>query len=84
MDGASLSVTSDVAHQDEEEQSKEEVPIEQSDKPRAGSKLMTRAGIVYEFLISITVAAEYLAKGYVLSDSILERAIEIDSKGFLL
>jgi hypothetical protein len=38
LDGASLSVTSDVAHQDEEEQLKEGVPVEQSDKPRAGSK----------------------------------------------
>lgn len=27
----------------------------------------------------ITVAAEYLAKGYTLSDSILQRAIELDS-----
>lgn len=62
LDGASLSVTSEVAHQDEGEPLKEGVPPEQSDKPRAG------------------IAAEYLAKGYVLSDSILERAIELDNK----
>ncbi|KAF5382702.1 hypothetical protein D9615_002819 [Tricholomella constricta] len=60
LDGATLSVTSDVAHQDEEKTSKD--PLDQSDKPRAG------------------IAAEYLAKGYVLSDHILERAIEMDNK----
>ncbi|KAF8895307.1 hypothetical protein BD779DRAFT_1498721 [Infundibulicybe gibba] len=63
LDGATLSVTSDVDHQDEEHDAqKDSHPIEQSDKPRAG------------------IAAEYLAKGYVLSDSILQRAIEIDGK----
>jgi len=62
LDGANLSVTTDVAHHDEEEPLKEGVSLEQSDKPRAG------------------IAAEYLAKGYVLSDNILERAIEIDNK----
>jgi len=65
LDGAILSVTSEVAHQDEDHgnaTAKEGHPIEQSDKPRAG------------------IAAEYLARGYVLSDSILERAIEIDNK----
>lgn len=30
--------------------------------------------------LAVSVAAEYLAKGYALSDSILERAIEIDSE----
>jgi len=32
------------------------------------------------FFLFLAVAAEYLAKGYVLSDRILERAIEIDSE----
>lgn len=31
-------------------------------------------------LNDLTVAAEYLAKGYILSDHILERAIEMDSR----
>ncbi|KAG5648390.1 hypothetical protein DXG03_004964 [Asterophora parasitica] len=60
LGGATLTVASDVAHQDEERASND--PVEQSDKPRAG------------------IAAEYLAKGYALSDRILERAIEIDNK----
>lgn len=30
----------------------------------------------------IAVAAEYLARGYTLSDSILQQAIEMDSKNF--
>ncbi|KAJ3502875.1 hypothetical protein NLJ89_g8694 [Agrocybe chaxingu] len=63
LDGANLTVTSDVVHQDEEHHSAAgERHIEQSDKPRAG------------------IAAEYLAKGYVLSEQILHRAIEIDTK----
>ncbi|TFY73378.1 hypothetical protein EWM64_g10634, partial [Hericium alpestre] len=64
LDGAALSVTSDVVHQDEVEEPPKEAPqhIEQSDKPRAG------------------IAAEYLAKGYVLSDHILQRAIQIDNE----
>ncbi|KAF9463005.1 hypothetical protein BDZ94DRAFT_645362 [Collybia nuda] len=61
LDGATLDVTSDTVHEDEDT-SREGHPIDQSDKPRAG------------------IAAEYLAKGYVLSDNILERAIEIDNK----
>ncbi|KAK0201609.1 hypothetical protein DFS33DRAFT_1348732 [Desarmillaria ectypa] len=62
LDGATLSVTSDVPPPDEEEEHKEGTPLQQSDKPRAG------------------IAAEYLAKGYTLSDQILQRAIEIDNK----
>ncbi|KAJ7081394.1 hypothetical protein B0H15DRAFT_855026 [Mycena belliarum] len=65
LDAATLSVTSDTAHEDEEHTgtgADAAHHIEQSDKPRAG------------------IAAEYLAKGYVLSDSILNRAIEIDTK----
>ncbi|TFY66897.1 hypothetical protein EVG20_g4192 [Dentipellis fragilis] len=65
LDGAHLSVTSDVAHQDEaDEEHAKTSPhhIEQSDKPRAG------------------IAAEYLAKGYVLSDTILHRAIQLDNE----
>ncbi|KAA1473728.1 hypothetical protein DENSPDRAFT_840204 [Dentipellis sp. KUC8613] len=64
LDGAHLSVTSDIAHQDEADEEHAKAPhhIEQSDKPRAG------------------IAAEYLAKGYVLSDSILHRAIQLDNE----
>jgi len=61
LDGSTLTVTSDVAHQDDH-QPVDDHHIEQSDKPRAG------------------IAAEYLAKGYALSDHILVRAIEIDNK----
>ncbi|KIM43247.1 hypothetical protein M413DRAFT_444056 [Hebeloma cylindrosporum] len=61
LDGSTLTVTSDVAHQDEEPHATPG-PYEQSDKPRAG------------------IMAEYLAKGYKLSDQILERAIDMDSK----
>lgn len=34
--------------------------------------------------MTVIVAAEYLAKGYTLSDSVLSRAIEIDSQQSLL
>ncbi|PPQ81266.1 hypothetical protein CVT25_015050, partial [Psilocybe cyanescens] len=61
LDGSSLTVTSDVAHQDEDHAAPGHT-YEQSDKPRAG------------------IAAEYLARGYKLSDQILERAIDIDQK----
>jgi len=61
LDGATLSVTSNLVHQDDHPSPTEE-SCEQSDKPRAG------------------IAAEYLAKGYILSDHILERAIEMDNK----
>jgi hypothetical protein len=60
LDGSTLSVTSDVEHQDADQNTPG--VCEQSDKPRAG------------------IAAEYIAKGYVLSDHILQRAIEIDNK----
>jgi len=62
LDGSTLSVHSDVTHEDEHENTKEGYPIDQSDKPRAG------------------IAAEYLARGYTLSDQILQRAIELDQK----
>ncbi|KAF8798852.1 hypothetical protein BYT27DRAFT_7202564 [Phlegmacium glaucopus] len=61
LDGSTLTVTSDVVHQDDDQPAAHEHHIEQSDKPRAG------------------IAAEYLAKGYTLSDHILARAIEIDN-----
>ncbi|KJA21141.1 hypothetical protein HYPSUDRAFT_55611 [Hypholoma sublateritium FD-334 SS-4] len=60
LDGSTLSVTSDVEHQDVDHNTPG--VFEQSDKPRAG------------------IAAEYIAKGYVLSDHILQQAIEIDNK----
>ncbi|EJD50578.1 hypothetical protein AURDEDRAFT_112188 [Auricularia subglabra TFB-10046 SS5] len=64
LDGAHISVHSDVEHPEHEGEHHEAHGFDQSDKPRAG------------------IAAEYLAKGYTLSDNILERAIELDkSKG---
>ncbi|KIJ60280.1 hypothetical protein HYDPIDRAFT_161149 [Hydnomerulius pinastri MD-312] len=64
LDGATLTVTSDVEHADHHDPHDQHAgeSFEQSDKPRAG------------------IAAEYLAKGYKLSDQILQRAIEIDTK----
>lgn len=61
LDGASLTVESEIDHKDEEREGHTST-IEQTDKPRAG------------------IAAEYLARGYTLSDSVLQRAIEIDHK----
>jgi RNA recognition motif-containing protein len=62
LDGSTLSVKSDVVHQDDHQPPHpHEHHIEQSDKPRCG------------------IAAEYLAKGYSLSDHVLTRAIEIDN-----
>jgi hypothetical protein len=62
LDGSTLSVKSDVVHQDDHQPpTPHQHHIDQSDKPRAG------------------IAAEYLAKGYSLSDHILTRAIEIDN-----
>jgi hypothetical protein len=63
LDESTLTVTSDVVHQPEDDHQPafHEHHIEQSDKPRAG------------------IAAEYLAKGYALSDHVLKRAIEIDN-----
>ncbi|KAF8272644.1 hypothetical protein EI94DRAFT_1718009 [Lactarius quietus] len=55
LDGAHLTVHSDIVHQDEEE-------TPHSDKPRAA------------------IAAEYLAKGYKLSDNVLQRAIQYDNE----
>ncbi|KAL0576218.1 hypothetical protein V5O48_005754 [Marasmius crinis-equi] len=62
LDGATLTVTSDVQHEDEPHKDDNTEPISQSDKPRAG------------------IAAEYLAKGYTLSDAVLKRAIELDTQ----
>jgi len=62
LDGSSLTVKSDIVHQDDHQPPHpNEHNIEQSDKPRAG------------------IAAEYLARGYSLSDHILTRAINIDN-----
>lgn len=71
---------SDIVHQDDHQPPHpNEHHIEQSDKPRAGSMCS-----IYDFLSIqanfLVVAAEYLARGYSLSDHILTRAIEMDSK----
>jgi hypothetical protein len=60
LDGATLAVTSDVVHPNEDHHASSHA-FEQSDKPRAG------------------IAAEYLAKGYKLSDHVLQKAIEMDA-----
>lgn len=64
LDGSNISVTSDVEHTDEPEGE------HSSKEPTIEQHNKPRAGI----------AAEYLAKGYLLSDSILQRAIDLDQK----
>ena len=80
-----MSVHSDTVHPDEEESETIHVPgtpLDQSDKPRAGSK---HPSVFFRdrkptMTGDCLVAAEYLAKGYKLSDGILQRAIQLDSK----
>jgi len=64
LDGAHLEVTSDVVHPD-----REDTQASHHDGPPEQSD-KPRAGI----------AAEYLARGYTLSDQVLQRAIEMDQK----
>jgi len=64
LDGAHIAVTSDEVHEDPVGHGSGEPGAEISQEDKP------RAGI----------AAEYLAKGYTLSDQILQRAIDIDSK----
>lgn len=79
LDGSPLIVTSDDARAEDEHHHAGDHHIEQSDKPRAGSKLLCTLHQPHHFFINVTVAAEYIAKGYTLSDSILQRAIDMDS-----
>jgi len=60
LDGATLTVTSEVEHHDGP--TNDNATPDQSDKPRAA------------------IAAEYLARGYVLGDHVLQRAIDLDNK----
>ncbi|PPQ99195.1 hypothetical protein CVT26_014118 [Gymnopilus dilepis] len=64
LDGSTLTVTSDVVHPEEEHHTSDQPPHHVDQSDKP------RAGI----------AAEYLAKGYVLSDSVLQKAIEMDNK----
>ncbi|KZT36657.1 hypothetical protein SISSUDRAFT_1007301, partial [Sistotremastrum suecicum HHB10207 ss-3] len=65
LDGSHISVTSEAVHPDEDPTTHES----EHDGPIEQSD-KPRAGI----------AAEYLAKGYVLSDHVLQRAIDLDNK----
>jgi len=65
LDGANIAVTSDEIHEDPTGHGSE---LHSGGAPSQEDK--PRAGI----------AAEYLARGYVLSDQILQRAIDIDAK----
>ena len=82
LDGAHLTIISDAAEAKEEGAHHEE-HIDQSDKPRAGSEC-SLSSCHQEGGRSTRswrqVAAEYLAKGYTLSDQILQRAIELDKQ----
>lgn len=84
LDGATLSVTTDQVHPDEEHHDAAGNTFDQSDKPRAGSMFISRPLQLFFVWQIHLVAAEYLAKGYTLSDHILQRAIELDSKHRLL
>lgn len=79
---SALNITSDSAHPDDDHHHNGDHPIEQSDKPRAGSKLLRTAffRLSHHDFMTPLVAAEYIAKGYMLSDAILQRAIDMDSK----
>ena len=81
VEGSTLNVHSDTVHPDEEDSEASHVPgapLDQSDKPRAGSKHPFVSLTGYKPTCDCLVAAEYLAKGYKLSDSILQRAIHVD------
>lgn len=85
LDSGTLSVHSDTVHPDEEESEANHVPgtpLDQSDKPRAGSKHppVFFRGRKPTMTGGCLVAAEYLAKGYKLSDGILQRAIQLDGE----
>lgn len=76
---------SDTVHPDEEDSETTHVPgtpLDQSDKPRAGSKrhFVLCTGRKPTITGCSLVAAEYLAKGYKLSDGILQRAIQLDGE----
>jgi len=79
LGGNALTVTSDVEHPAHHDAEEHHPHIEQSDKPRAGSKYKGLLHVSAGLNALPLVAAEYLAKGYKLHDSILQRAIEIDS-----
>ena len=79
LNGATLSVTTETDLPQHEDDHDDERPIDQSDKPRAGSKSIY-AHISTTPLTNLVVMAEYLAKGYMLQDHILQRAIEMDSE----
>ena len=85
LDGAHLAITSE--HEpvpSKEDEAHHEGHIDQSDKPRAGStSLLPPVSPFGHRALNATcqsVAAEYLARGYTLSDQILQRAIELDQQ----
>ena len=58
-----------------------------STRPTSLGQEVSSDGVFYVYLLdylfnTAKVAAEYLARGYTLSDGILQRAIEIDSKQY--
>ena len=83
LDGAHLTITSDQAAEAKEEGAHHGEHIDQSDKPRAGSECSLPSPRLERGRSTRSwqqVAAEYLAKGYTLSDQILQRAIELDKQ----
>jgi hypothetical protein len=78
-------VTSEVEHEDahSDDHHDETRPIQQTDKPRAA--IAVRSLFFHETTLRLihvgfTPQAEYLAKGYTLSDNILQKAIDMDKK----
>lgn len=86
LDGAQLVVSAEKEHADADvaDEAHEPGTFEQSDKPRTASASfpfrLHWARDLADWLVGSIVAAEYLARGYTLSDSILQRAIEIDNE----
>ncbi|KAI0718189.1 hypothetical protein C8T65DRAFT_827705 [Cerioporus squamosus] len=83
LDGAHLTITSDKVPEGQEEGAHHEEHIDQSDKPRAGSECSPFSRRMHRGHSTRSwhqVAAEYLAKGYTLSDQVLQRAIELDKQ----
>lgn len=85
LSGSTLNVSSDVEHADEDQDAHAHVEgtePPQEHKPRAGSTFaLHRLGccVLRRCACVSIVAAEYLARGYSLSDQVLTRAIAIDS-----
>jgi hypothetical protein len=81
LENSHLTVTSDSVQMDEPDSHHSDhahTPPEQSDKPRVGSTSLDLIWGRYSWKLS--VVAEILARGYALSDNVVNRAIEYDKQ----